>query len=408
MIKKVAKDELKLGMFIHDLNCGWMDHSFLRNSFMLRKESDLQKIHKSGITEVYIDTIKGIDAINAPTQAEVEQDLAERMLHGIPAPRPMADRTSHQEELAFAKQIQKEANKVIHGLLSDVRMGKQIQVERLQPVVSQITDSILRNQGTLVSLCRIREGDTYTFQHSVSVCTLLVTFCRYMEMSPEIIHEAGIGGMLHDIGKMRVPDHILNKPAKLTDPEFEIMKSHVVLGLETLQQTPGISTTVIQIAGEHHERFEGSGYPHRAKANEISELGRMAAIVDVYDAITSNRVYHKGMEPPDALKKLFEWSNHHFDEELVQHFIQAIGIYPVGSLVKLASNRLAVVLEQSSAGLLQPKVRVVFDAARGRRLDPFDVDLSLPESAGDEILNNEEPVDWGINPFDFLSLEMRG
>ena len=404
MIKKVSKEDLKLGMFIHDLNCGWMDHSFLRNSFMLRKESDLVKIMSSGITEVYIDNVKGIDALNAPTQAEVDKDLSARMLDSVLNPRPVADKTSHGEELGFAKQIQKEANKVINALLLDVRLGKQIQVERLQPVVSQITDSILRNQGTLVSLCRIREGDTYTFQHSVSVCTLLVTFCRYMDMSPEVIHEAGIGGMLHDIGKMRVPDHILNKPGKLTDPEFDIMKSHVTLGLETLAQTEGISTTVIQIAGEHHERFEGSGYPYQVKGKEISELGRMAAIVDVYDAITSNRIYHKGMEPPAALKKLFEWSNHHFDEELVQHFIQAIGIYPVGSLVKLASKRLAVILEQGSSGLLHPKVRVIFDTAKGRRLTPFDLDLSQPESGGDEILSNEEPDDWNIKPFDYLNM----
>jgi putative nucleotidyltransferase with HDIG domain len=406
MIKKVHKGELKLGMFIHDLNCGWMDHSFLRNSFMLRKEGDLEKILASGIADVYIDTIKGIDAVNAPTQAEVDQDLNARLMDAALHPLPVGGHTTHQEELGFAKQIQKEANKVIHSLLMDVRMGKQIQVERLQPVVSQITDSILRNQGTLVSLCRIREGDTYTFQHSVSVCTLLVTFCRYMEFSPEVIFEAGIGGMLHDIGKMRVPDHILNKPGKLTDPEFDIMKGHVVLGLETLAQTPGVSRTVIQIAGEHHERFEGTGYPERFKGEEISQLGRMAAIVDVYDAITSNRVYHKGMEPPAALKKLFEWSNHHFDEELVQHFIQAIGIYPVGSLVKLDSQRLAVIIEQGSEGLLYPKVRVVYDMRHRRKVTPFDLDLSLPESAGDSIVSNEEPETWNINPFEYLGLEM--
>jgi len=404
MIKKVSKADLKLGMFIHDLNCGWMDHSFLRNSFMLRKDSDLLKILASGITEVYIDTVKGIDSGDAPTQQQVEDELSARMM-GLQLTRPASGTTTHQEELGFAKQIQKEANKVIHSILGDVRMGKQIQVERLTPVVSQITDSILRNQGTLVSLCRIREGDTYTFMHSVSVCTLLVTFCRYLEMSPEIIHEAGIGGMLHDIGKMRVPDHILNKPGKLTDPEFEIMKNHVVLGLETLRQTEGISRTVVQVAGEHHERFEGSGYPERIKGKEISELGRMAAIVDVYDALTSNRVYHKGMEPPAALTKLFEWSDHHFYPELVQHFIQAIGIYPVGSLVRLDSNRLAVVMEQGAQGLLFPKVRVIYDIQRGKKLAPLDIDLSLPESAGDTIVKNEEPEDWAINPFEYLTME---
>jgi putative nucleotidyltransferase with HDIG domain len=271
--------------------------------------------------------------------------------------------------------------------------------------VAQITESILRNPGTLVSLGRIREGDTYTFQHSVSVCTLLVSFCRYLELSPEIIHEAGIGGMLHDIGKMRVPDHILNKPSKLTDEEFAIMKGHVTLGLEILRGTPGISRTVVQVAGEHHERFEGSGYPEQLQGAEISQLGRMAAIVDVYDALTSNRIYHKGMEPPAALTKLFEWSDHHFDAELVQHFIQAIGIYPVGSLVKLASNRLGVVMEQGAEGLLSPRIRVMYDISRGRRLHPVDIDLADPAS-GDSIVCNEDPEVWGQNPFEYLTLEL--
>ena len=406
MIKKVSKADLKLGMFIHDLNCGWMDHSFLRNSFMLRKEGDLEKIHASGITDVYIDTVKGIDCDHSPTQDEVQAGLSARMLE-TPAPRPPAGtQTTHQEELRFAKEIQKEANKVIHSVLGDVRMGKQIQVERLSPVVSQITDSILRNPGTLVSLGRIREGDTYTFQHSVSVCTLLVAFCRYMELGAETIQEAGMGGMLHDIGKMRVPDHILNKPAKLTDAEFAIMKDHVVLGLETLRTTPGISRTVMQVTGEHHERFEGSGYPYGIERDEISQLGRMAAIVDVYDAITSNRIYHKGMEPPAALTKLFEWSDHHFDPERVQHFIQAIGIYPVGSLVQLNSRRLAVVMEQGAQGLLFPKVRVVYDVNRRQKITPLDLDLSAAGSGGDAIQKNEDPELWGLNPFDYLTLEL--
>jgi len=414
MIKKVKKQDLRLGMFIHDLNCGWMEHSFLRNSFMLRKEADLEKIAKSGITEVYIDTQKGIDVledVEAPSQEAVEQIIEEKILHSPVATAPGAEvKTTHQEELVFAKQITKEANKVIHSILEDVRMGKRIQVERVEPVINQITDSILRNPGTLVSLCRIREGDTYTFQHSVSVATLLISFCRAMELPPEIIHEAGVGGMLHDIGKMRVPDHILNKPGKLTDAEFTIMKNHVNLGLEVLHKTPGISETVFQIAGEHHEKFCGTGYPLRKKGLDISLLGRMAAIVDVYDAITSNRVYHKGMEPPLALKKIYEWSDPsattepHMDEELVQHFIHALGIYPVGSLVQLESQRLAVVLEQSTEGLLSPKLRVMYDCVKRTKIDPFDLDMAAPENGMDAIVGNEDPDDWKVNPYDYLDI----
>jgi putative nucleotidyltransferase with HDIG domain len=406
MIKKVSKEELKVGMFIHDLNCGWMDHSFFRRRFPLTSEKDLKKIHESGIREVYIDTDRGLDAVG-PTEQEVREEIQERMAETAAQAISESAQTSHRQELEVAKKIQSEANQVISSVLTDIRLGKQIEVERVSPVVGQITESILRNQGTLVSLCRIKERDTYTFQHSVSVCTLLVTFCRYMDMGREVIQEAGIGGMLHDIGKMRVPDNILNKPGKLTDPEFEIMKSHVTLGVDILKQTPGVSTTVMQISGEHHERFAGGGYPSQKKGQEISLLGRMAAIVDVYDAITSNRVYHTGMEPAVALQKLFEWSNYHLDEELVQHFIQAIGIYPVGSLVRLESNRLAVVVEQGAKGLLYPVVRLVYDVKRNCRLKPADEDLSSAESGGDHIVSSESPEAWKVNPFDFLTLDLQ-
>jgi putative nucleotidyltransferase with HDIG domain len=406
MIKKVKKEELKVGMYVHDLNCGWLGHGFFRRRFMVKNEGDVKKIRESSAIEIYIDTDKGLDA-NEPGLQEASEELPKPIGEVVPATRPEPDQTSHSQELEVAKRIQSEATQVITSVLSDVRLGKQIEVERVSPVVGKITESILRNQGTLVSLCRIKERDTYTFQHSVSVCTLLVTFCRYMGMSQEVIQEAGIGGMLHDIGKMRVPDHILNKPGKLTDSEFEIMKGHVTLGMDILRQTPGISTTVMQISGEHHERYEGSGYPTKKRAQEISQLGRMAAIVDVYDAITSNRVYHTGMEPSVALQKLFEWSKNHLDEELVQHFIQAIGIYPVGSLVRLESNRLAVVVQQGTAGLLYPVVRLVYDIKRNTRLSPMDEDLSNAESGGDHIVSSESPETWKVNPFDYLTLDLK-
>lgn len=405
MIKKIGKEDLKLGMFIHDLNCGWMDHVFFRKRFLLKREEDLRKIHASGIQDVYIDTERGLDA-SGPSEEEARREVQARMEKDIPLTAGAPPQTSHREELEVARKIQSEATQVITNVLKDVRLGKQIEVERISPVVGQITESILRNQGTLVSLCRIKERDTYTFQHSVSVCTLLVSFCRYIDMGREVIQEAGIGGMLHDIGKMKVPDQILNKPGKLTDAEFEIMKSHASLGLDILKQTPGISNTVLQISGEHHERFDGSGYPARKKGEGISQLGRMAAIVDVYDAITSNRVYHTGLEPSIALQRLFEWSHKHLDAELVQHFIQAVGIYPVGSLVRLESERLAIVVEQGAAGLLYPVVRLVYDIKRNCRLKPIDEDLSKAESGGDRILNAESPDVWKVNPFDFLTLEV--
>jgi putative nucleotidyltransferase with HDIG domain len=405
MLKKIHKSELRLGMYIHDLECPWMHHSFIRKSFMLRKEADLARILADGLSEVCIDTLKGLD-VAAPAEERISgaaQDpvAADRQAGAAP-------RASHLEELPLALQIRNEASEVIHSLLMDVRMGRQILVERLHPMVARITESILRNPGTLVSLCRIREADRFTFRHSLSSCALMIMFGHHLRLDPAILHEAGVGGMLHDIGKMRVPDHILNKPGKLTDAEFAVMQDHVRLGLETLRQTPGVSPSVMQVAAEHHERCNGSGYPGRLKGSELSLLGRMASIVDVYDAITSIRIYHTGIEPASALQHLYEWSPGEFDEELVQRFIQAIGIYPVGSLVRLESNRLAVVMEQSQDGLLHPRVRVVYDIGQCRPLAPFDLDLAPADGGGDAILSHEEPRAWNLDPAPFLALELPG
>lgn len=403
MIKKVPVSALRLGMFIHDLNSGWMAHSFWRSRFMLRKEEDLVKILNSGITEVLIDTVKGLDA-DGIAESEAQRHLTERMVEAVihhPEPQPRQFR----EEVAVAQKIQQEANTVVASMLDDVRMGRQMQVEKMEPVVERVTDSILRNQGALLSLNRIKQADTYTFQHCVSVCTLMVAFCRFMGMDHETIQLAGMGGMMHDLGKMQIPDSVLNKPGKLTDEEFDVMKSHVVLGVEILRQTPGLPAGVFEIAGQHHERFGGKGYPHGLEGQEISLLGRMASIVDVYDAITSNRVYHQGMEPALALQKLFEWSEFHFDPDLVQHFIQAVGIYPTGSLLRLESGRLAVVVDQSPKDLLHPTVRVVYDTKRRLALPPKDLELSSATNQ-DAIVGYEDPTHWDIQPLSYLTLDI--
>ena len=395
MLKKISQFDLRLGMYIHDLNCDWLKHPFLRRSFMLRDPADLERIRTSGIGSVWIDTLRGLDTAPEPG----------------PAPAPPAEatgsrpRTSHLEELPIAKQVLREAHRAIHAVLTEVRMGRQVRIGHLQPVVQRITGSVLRNPGTLVSLCRLREADKATFQHSVSVCALLILFGHQLDLDEPTLLELGMGGMLHDVGKVRVPDRILNKPGKLTQSEFAIMKDHVRLGLETLTQTPGISQAVLQVAAEHHERCDGSGYPRGLRQAGISMLGRMAAIADVYDAVTSNRIYHRFLEPAAALRWLYRRSPKDFDPDLVQHYIQAIGIYPVGSLVRLESNRLAVVVEQNEGGLLYPKVRVVQDLAQGQALDPFDLDLSRPEARPDGILGSEEPAHWGVDTDYVLNLE---
>lgn len=403
VIKKVPVDGLKPGMFIHDLNCGWMDHPFLRPRFALRSDREIESIAEAGLREVYIDTALGLDASDAPTREEVAAEVHEEMRR-LAGQAAGPARISAREELVRARRVHAEANRLVRNLLHDVRLGKQVQVEQAEPMVSKITASILCNNGALLSLTRIKSKDGYTFEHSVSVCALMVAFSRGLGLAASAIHEAGIGGLLHDAGKMRTPDEVLNKPGSLSDEEFAIMRHHVVAGRAILQTTPGISGIALDVAVQHHERYDGSGYPQRLRGKEISFYGQMAAIVDVYDAITSDRVYHKALAPTDALRKIFEWSRFHFKPELVHAFTRTVGIYPVGTLVLLESGRLAVVVEQREESLLQPLVRAFYDTRRGSHLNPEDIDLSRPMGHGgaDRILGHELPEKWRLDPMKFL------
>ncbi|OMG56205.1 phosphodiesterase [Azonexus hydrophilus] len=400
MIKQIRVDQLKPGMFIHDLNCGWLDHPFLTNAFHVRDMATVDKIIKIGIRELYIDTIKGADVWAAPTQSEVNADLERRL-------QEIAERNTDKpiivdlkDEAARARRLQGEANKLVRNMMDDVRLGQQVEIERVEPLVEGMVDSIFRNQDALLPLARLKNHDDYTFQHSVSVCALLVAFGRGMKLDKVVIREMALGGLLHDVGKARIPDRILNKPGKLSEDEFGHMQHHVDEGVLLLQQSPGISEIALKVTAEHHERYDGSGYPGGLVEKNISLYGQMASIVDVYDAITSERVYHKGMAPTQALKKLLEWSSHHFDPKLVQAFIRSIGIYPSGSLVMLDSKRLGVVVEQNEDKLLEPVIRVFYHAGQQHYIPPEMIDLSKFQQ--DRIASFESFEKWKIDPYQWL------
>jgi len=399
MIKQIRTDQLKPGMYIHDLNCGWLDHPFMTNAFHVRDQATVEKIFDLGIRELYIDTVKGADVWEARTQQEVNADLDRRLQEIARKQQEKPVTAALKDEVARARRLHGEANKIIRNMMDDIRLGQQIEIDRVEPLVEGMVDSIFRNQGALLPLAHLKSHDNYTFEHSVSVCALLVAFGRGMKLSREIIRELALGGLLHDVGKARVPDHILNKPAKLTDDEFARIQGHVAQGVVLLQGAPGISRIVLEVVGQHHERFDGTGYPRKLDGEKISLYGQMAAIVDVYDAISSDRVYHKGMSPTQALKKLLEWSSHHFDPKLVQTFIRAIGIYPAGTLVQLDSKRLGVVIEQNEGSLLEPVVRIFYHAGQKHYITPEIVDLAKVQ---DRIASFENYEKWNIDPYLWL------
>jgi putative nucleotidyltransferase with HDIG domain len=388
-------------MYIHDLNCGWMEHSFFANRFLIEDAATVRKIAATGVHEVYIDTRLGDDiAESAPTEEDVRHEIETQLVsianeESTPTPVPLA------QERDQARRLHKEANQIARNMVQDIRLGKQIEMEKIEPLVENMVDSIFRNQDALTSLSRLRDHDEYTFQHSVSVCTLMIAFARGLGLDRQTIKEIAVGALLHDVGKAKVPDEILNKPAKLTDAEFDKMKTHVVQSIIILQNTPGISQIALDVAGQHHERYDGTGYPNKLKGDEISLYGQMGAIVDVYDALTSERVYKKGMPPTEALSKLLEWSKFHFEPELVRKFIKAVGIYPTGSLVRLESDRLGIVMEQNLDKAMQPVVLVIFNAKSNVHIKPETIDLSKPGSR-EKISGHESFENWGIDLMKWL------
>jgi HD-GYP domain-containing protein (c-di-GMP phosphodiesterase class II) len=404
MIKKIKVEQLEPGMFIHDLNCGWMKHPFMGNRMKIKDRKIIEKVTTYGIQEVYIDTSKGMDVIDAPTQAEVDREIQKEIEEAAETKREIK-KVPMREELVKAVTIKKEAKQTIENIMNEVRFGKQIKAEKVEHVVEKMIESIFRNEDALVSLGRIRNVDEYTYVHSMSVSILMLSFGKYLRCEPRELKEIGVGAMLHDIGKMKIPSGILKKNVQLTDTEYNIVRGHVDQGRRLLEETKGITEKSILLALQHHERVDGTGYPNRLKAGEIEKFAQMAAIADVYDAMTSKRCYQRRYEPTEVLKKLYEWSGSLFDKELVHQFVRCIGIYPVGTLVHLENHMLGVVISHGVESLLRPVVRIAYDIRGRRYVTPYDVDLSQPEGKGGEykILSYASQDKWNINPGHYLS-----
>lgn len=406
MIKKIRLDQLTVGMFVHDFNCSWMNHPFLTNRVLVSNELQLEKIQASGIRELYIDTERGVDVDGAPTAEQAMAALEQELIGIAGRDQQPVMRVTLAEEMACAAKIKTRAHRLVRAAMQDARLGKAVDLDQVDPVVQDITESILRNPGALTGLLRIKNKDDYTFLHSVTVCTLMVAFCRSAGMDSATVHQAGLGGLLHDIGKALVPDAILNKPGKLTEEEFAVIRRHPRDGHDILLRSEAIGPIPLDIALHHHERMDGSGYTKQLPGDEISTLTQMATLVDVYDALTSERCYHKAVPAAEALRKIYEWSRSEFDPQTVQAFMRCTGIYPVGTLVLLQSGRLGVVTEPHETNLLAPKVRVFFSTRSNTYIRPQEVDLSRPfgMGGGDKIMSHESPEKWRVDPVRFLSL----
>ena len=301
------------------------------------------------------------------------------------------------EEIDRAAASADKAKRTVAQLLAQARLGRAVDIARVIPVVEDIAASVDRNPSALISITRMRDKDEYIYVHSVAVCALMVNLAKQLGFAERDVREAGLAGLLLDFGKVVVPETLLRKPGKLSEVEFGLVRQHVERGYQILKAN-GYPDAIADAALHHHERIDGSGYPHRLKGDEISLLAKMAAVCDVYDAITSRRPYRPAAAPADSLATMFGWDGQ-FDEKVLAAFVRSLGIYPVGSLVRLKSNRLALVVDQAENDSLRPLVRVFYCIGSRRRVPSSDLDLSAGDE-GDAIVSREDPVKWGFTNWD--------
>ncbi|WP_213880751.1 HD-GYP domain-containing protein [Pseudomonas sp. dw_358] len=386
MIKKIAVSDLQIGMFVHEFGGAWIDHPFWKSRFKVQHVADLNKIRESGISELFIDTLRGIDlkaAVAAPLTVEV----------AVATEKP--PRVALDVEVSRALKICSRAKEAVVTMFNDARMGHAINAEESANLIGEISASVERHPQALISLSRLKTSDEYTYMHSVAVCALMVALARQLDMPEEWVREAGVAGLLHDIGKMTIAHEILNKPGRLTDDEFSIVKGHPEGGLRILQQSRLNSVTAIDVCLHHHEKYDGSGYPFGLVGEQISVFSRMAAICDVYDAITSERPYKKAWGPAHSIREMATWAGH-FDERIFQAFVRAVGIYPIGALVRLQSERIGLVVEQNDKSLLKPKVVILVSARTRMPLERRLIDLAS-YTENDRIVRIESAKEWELS-----------
>jgi HD-GYP domain-containing protein (c-di-GMP phosphodiesterase class II) len=397
MTRKIHVDELQVGMFVQHIEGGWLNHPFWRGSFLIREFDDIRRLRAAGVEYVVIDSSKGLAAPRpVPAPAPPADDRDE--------PAPVLSRRraaiSMEAEVQRAQAFRLEAGRQMKALFQQARMGRSVDVGSARPLVDDIFLSVERHPAALISLLRLKTADDYSYLHSVSVAALMVALARQLGMEEQECRDAGLGGLLHDLGKAAIPLEVLNKPGKLEPEEFTLVKTHPVRGHELLLQGGVNHPAALDVCLHHHEKIDGSGYPKGLPGDAITQFAKMGAVCDVYDAVTSDRPYKAGWAPVEALRRMLSWAGH-FEPHIMRAFVSVVGIYPVGALVRLASGRLAVVVEQSPGELTKPVVKAFFSTRSNLHIPPETLRLAQPGSK-DHIVGHEDPHTWGFEHTDEL------
>jgi HD-GYP domain-containing protein (c-di-GMP phosphodiesterase class II) len=399
MLRRVMPGEVTLGMFIHGFDGSWFDHPFWRKKFLLADEQDVQRIRESKVSAVIIDDERGatpaapmpapagMTPVPGPSLAPRPAPAAKRYVPPSTLPR----KATFRQETKRAAKIVEKSKKKVGAMFESARLGKALKLPEVMPLIDEIRDSVERNNKALTSLVRLKNKDEYTYMHSVAVCTLMINFACKLDLDDDTIRSMGVAGLLHDLGKMAVPQMILDKVDRLTDEEMSTIRTHPVRGHALIGQNPDIPDIARDVCLHHHEKIDGTGYPFGLQGTEISMAARMGAICDVYDAVTSNRPYKTPWTPCVALGRMTQWQGH-FDERLMQVFINSMGLYPAGGLVRLNDHRLALVLDNCADDPSAVRVLPFYCTSRLQELAPQEV--TITPDRGVQILGTERPEFW--------------
>lgn len=396
MIKKIRTDQLRVGVYVHDITSKEAGENVFIKRSLIQTQKAIQIIRSWGIEEVYIDTEKGLDIKSNKSTHEVQQEIDRGLRTAALRSLPPVPTVPLKEELHIARSIKEEAVTTMQRAMKSVTEGKDVDLGEAYQLVEKMENSVTRNRDALLLLTRIRKKDEYTLMHSISVSSLVLAFCNFCGLAYESTLNMAMGALFHDIGKTQIPLSILNKPGKLDPKEMEVIRKHTEHSAEVLANTKDLPFEAFDIALHHHERFDGSGYPHGLKGEDIGFASRIASICDVFDAITSERCYKSGIDRVAGLRLLYDWSESHFDKELAYKFISFVGVYPVGTCVRL-ENDLVGVVTGSTDNVLQPVVRLFYNNKTKTAMQVREVDLC---KAGINVANYESPANWDANKLD--------
>ncbi|MBY5937496.1 HD-GYP domain-containing protein [Marinobacter nauticus] len=347
---RLPVDLLQPGMKVVKLDRPWTEVPVLFQGFTLQTEAEARVLRQYCAWVVVEDEAERL----APVLDQIPH-LKQRTTE------PLQETRTLEQELPRAADTWSRTQQFVEKLIRDIEQNNDLELASARPLIRSCVDSVKTNASAMFWMARIKHRDAYTAEHCLRVAILTVAFARFLGLPEDDLEVAGMCGLLHDIGKLRVPDEILNKPGPLSPQEYEVMRKHTTLGHELLKQDPSLDPIISDVTLHHHERIDGRGYPQQLPEWQISRFARLIAIVDAYDAMTSDRCYRDGMSPADAVRILYKNRAQQFDADMVEAFIRMIGIYPPGSLVELNTGEVALVVSTHPGRKLKPKVEILLD-----------------------------------------------